>query len=145
MKLSAAKYFFATESAFEPLQHRIRAAIASHACAVGRRGEAACRIGPGGLQRPDTKEEPPIIGTAPWIIGGRRQAGLGEGSGEIGTERRPLRTKTAPWLSAGTLPIGLSARYSGDIIVVPNSRNSIRYARPTSSSNQRAARPRDIG
>ena len=54
-------------------------------------------------------------------------------------------TTTPPWTMAGTLPIGLIARYWGDFIAAPYSSTSARYGCPVSSSIQRAMRPRDIG
>jgi len=51
----------------------------------------------------------------------------------------------SPWRNAGTLPIGLTARYSGDFIVVPKSSTTSSYGSPVSSSIQRAMRARDMG
>ena len=47
--------------------------------------------------------------------------------------------------SAGTLPIGLTARNSGDFMLVPNSSCTSSYGKPVSSSIQRVMRARDIG
>src|SRR5690606_26687275 len=47
--------------------------------------------------------------------------------------------------SAGTLPIGLMARYSGDFMPLPYSCTTVRYSTPSSSSIQRTMRPRDMG
>src|SRR5262245_29327830 len=54
-------------------------------------------------------------------------------------------TTVSPCRMAGTLPIGLMARYSAAFIPVPKPSSSVRYGRPTSSSIQRATRPRDMG
>jgi hypothetical protein len=53
-------------------------------------------------------------------------------------------TTTPPCVSAGTLPIGLIARYSGALLFA-YSTIFVVYGWPTSSSIQRAMRPRDIG
>src|SRR5690554_1804093 len=54
-------------------------------------------------------------------------------------------TTTPRCCSAGTLPIGLTARYSADFMPVPYSCTTVRYSTPSSSSIQRTIRPRDIG
>jgi len=50
-----------------------------------------------------------------------------------------------PCTIAGTLPMGLMARYSGVFMSGPNALTSMRYGQPISSSIQWVIAPRDCG
>ena len=82
----------ARHGAFEGVHDGLVAAVAGHGLAAPlRRQEAEGLVGDGGLERPGGEEQPAVIGAAQAAAGLGREAGLREGIGQVGADRRRLR------------------------------------------------------